>query len=114
MRGREQMTLRVQGKPVSLPPPRGGPGTRWLEERRRTVRIPELDPLRVALLGIERAERIERHETRQLVASVYHLIDRGNSAAYRSAVARNPIESMSIAVSGPWPAWSFVPDLVLR
>jgi hypothetical protein len=114
VRGREQMTLRVHGRATPLLPPKGGPGTRWLEERRRTLRLPELDPLRVALLGIERAERVERHDAPDLIASVYHLIDRGAAAEYRAAVDRTPIEGLQISVTGPWPAWSFAPDMVPR
>jgi hypothetical protein len=114
VRGREQMTLRVQGPASQKLPAKGGPGRRWLEERRRTLRIPELDPVRVALLGIERAERVERHEAPELLASVYHLIDRGMAPEYRAAVARTPVEGLQIAVSGPWPAWSFAPELVSR
>ena len=106
--GREQMTLRIHGA-LALPPPAAS-GTRYLEDRRRAQRIPELDPLRAALEGIARAERVERHGQPGLVASVYHLIDRGASEAYRRAVAAAPLGELRVSVSGPWPGWSFAPE----
>jgi hypothetical protein len=108
--GREQMTLRVHG---NLPdePPSGGPGTRYLEARRRSRTLPELGPLRAALSGLIRAERIERHTEAGLLASVYHLIDRGTAPAWRQAVESTRLDGMHVTFSGPWPAWSFAPEL---
>ncbi|HEY2028060.1 MAG TPA: GvpL/GvpF family gas vesicle protein [Myxococcales bacterium] len=108
VRGREQMTVRVQEaqaarEPAPLPE---SPGARYLEERRRRDALPELDPLREAVRGLVRAERVERHQ--QLFASVYHLVDKGQSQAYRAAVASVP--GLRAAVTGPWPAWSFAPE----
>lgn len=112
VRGREQMTLRIHGK---VAPARamalGGPGTRYLEERRKARRLPELDPLRTALGALARAERIERHTEPGLLASVYHLIDRGSAAAYGAAVRRAELHGLHVSVSGPWPAWSFAPEV---
>ena len=115
VRGREQMTLRVHGsrRPETLPR-KGRRGARYLEEKRRTLRISELDPLRVALLGIQRSERVERHDAPELLASVYHLIDRGTAPEYRAAVERTPIEGLQLTVTGPWPAWSFAPEMIAR
>ena len=114
VRGREQMTLRVlgPGAPAPLATAAAGPGTRYLEERRQARRIPELDPLRTALEGMARAERIERHSEPGLLASVYHLIDRGASAQYRRVVEQTPLEGLRVHISGPWPAWSFAPEMV--
>jgi len=108
--GREQMTLRVHG---NLPdePAAGGPGTRYLEARRRSRTLPELGPLRAALSGLIRAERIERHTEADLLASVYHLIDRGSAPAYRQALESTRLDGMHVTFSGPWPAWSFAPEL---
>jgi len=110
VRGREQMTVRVLGS-AAPDPGEGGPGTRYLEARRRAQRAPELDPLRSALSQVVRAERVERHEEPGLLASVYHLIDRGAAPRYRELVERSSIEGVRLAVSGPWPAWSFAPEL---
>jgi hypothetical protein len=110
VRGREQMTLRVHGTPGASPSP-GGPGTRYLEERRRARSLPEIELLRAALSGLVRAERVERHTEPGLLASVYHLIDRGSAQAYRQTVESTPLPGLRVTLSGPWPAWSFVPEL---
>jgi hypothetical protein len=108
--GREQMTLRVHGDPTDLPLG-GGPGTRYLEARRRSRSLPELAPLRTALSGLTRAERIERHGEPGLLASVYHLIDRGSAQAYREVVEGTRLDGLRVTFSGPWPAWSFAPEI---
>lgn len=109
--GREQMTLRIHGPAVPTRPFPRSSGTRYLEERRQALRIPELDPLRAALKGTSHAERIERHSEPGLLASVYHLIDRGASAAYRRIVEATELPGLHASISGPWPAWSFAPEL---
>ncbi|TMA26010.1 MAG: hypothetical protein E6J78_15420 [Deltaproteobacteria bacterium] len=116
VRGREQMTLRIHGPgaaTAALSAKEGGAGTRYLEERRRARQLPEIDPLRRALAGLVRAERIERHSEPGLLASVYHLIDRGAAPAYARAIGEIPLEELRVAVSGPWPAWSFAPEVAL-
>ena len=70
--------------------------------------LPELDPLRSALANLVRAERVEG---RSDVASVYHLIDRGGAAAYQRAVEGIRLDGLRVAISGPWPAWSFAPEI---
>jgi Gas vesicle synthesis protein GvpL/GvpF len=110
VRGREQMTLRVLGAAAPAPSSKS-PGTRYLEERLRASRLPELDPLRAALSDLVRAERVERHGEPGLMASVYHLIDRGAADGYRRRVESSPLGAVRVTVSGPWPAWSFVPEL---
>jgi hypothetical protein len=110
--GREQMTLRVHGPgPAPLIASAGGPGTRYLEDRRRARHLPELDPLRTALAFLTRAERVERHSEPGLLASVYHLIDRGSAPAYLRALDTTQVEGFRILASGPWPAWSFAPEV---
>jgi hypothetical protein len=113
VRGREQMTLRVHGPGAPAPAfaPAAGPGSLYLEERRRARRLPELDPLRKALGNLVRAERVERHSEPGLLASVYHLIDRGSAEKYSRAVEKTRLEGLSVTVSGPWPAWSFAPEV---
>jgi hypothetical protein len=123
--GREQMTLRVYGRPArgtEAPPaapraPRAaGPGARYLAARRRAharrAAAPELDPARPGLAALVRAERVERHDAAPLLASVYHLVERGRSRAYRAALARAAPRLLGIRVrpSGPWPAYAFAPD----
>jgi hypothetical protein len=115
--GREQMTLRVFGSPKRRSRPRvarpaGGPGTRYLAARAGEHAVPEIDPVRPALASVVRAERAERHRTPPLVASVYHLVDRGRSAAYRTAIRRaaGAVRGVRLRVSGPWPPYAFAPE----
>ncbi len=112
VRGREQMTLRVHGPGAPAPLiASAGSGTRYLEERRRARKLPELDPLRTALAALVRAERTERHSEPGLLASVYHLIDKGSSAEYARIADKTRLEGLRVLVSGPWPAWSFAPEV---
>jgi Gas vesicle synthesis protein GvpL/GvpF len=107
VRNREQMTLRVYGEPRTLD---RGSGTTYLESLRRARALPELDPLRAALSSLIRAERAEPHGE-SLVASVYHLVDRGRSAEYLHTLSEVPL-TVRVSASGPWPAWSFAPEAV--
>jgi hypothetical protein len=111
VRGREQMTLRVHGPAAPAPRTTGGSGTRYLEERRRARSFPQLDPLRAALGALVHAERLERHSEPGLLASVYHLIDRGGAAQYRARIEATRLDGLRILASGPWPAWSFAPEV---
>ncbi len=110
VRGREQMTMRIAG-PAPAAARSGGPGTRYLEERRLALTLPALDPLRATLADVIRAERIEPYAEAGLVASVFHLIDRGSAPRYLAAVESVELDPLRVSVSGPWPAWSFAPEL---
>ena len=105
VRGREQMTLRVYGEASA---PDRESGTAYMESLRRARAVPALDPLRTALSALVHAERTEPHGG-ALVASVYHLIDRGKAAEYLRAVEGTAL-TVRVAASGPWPAWSFAPE----
>jgi hypothetical protein len=93
-----------------------GPGTRYLADRARAqhaaVDVPELAPLRAALARLVTAERVDRHAAPPLVASVYHLVPRGEAAAYTAAVetAADALPDVRISVSGPWAPYAFAPD----
>jgi hypothetical protein len=119
--GREQMTLRVFGEPAAIAddepaPDHLGPGARYLEARRRQTRrdaaVPELGPLRALLAPLVRAEQAQRHEAPPLLASVYHLIDRGRAAAYLAAVAAGAtaLAPTRASATGPWPPYAFAPE----
>ena len=116
--GHEQMTLRVYGEPTPRRPGRdaldGGPGRRYLARRLAAQRAPEVDPLRRALRGLVAAERVERHERPPLLASVYHLVRRGDSDRYLATVAAasDRLDGVRVRPSGPWPAYAFAPDAV--
>lgn len=120
--GRQQMTLRVLGDasapanvaPAAEIPGDAGPGARYLAARRaewrRAREAPELAPLRPGLERLVRAERVTRHDTPPLLASVYHLIDRGAAAEYRAAVERWPSTDVRVVATGPWPPYAFAPE----
>jgi len=120
--GREQMTLRVFGDAAAAEPAAPvadadlGPGARYLKTRRRRARgateVPELAPLRGHLEPLVRAEQAQRHPTPPLLASVYHLIDRGRAPAYLDAVAAGAaaLAPTRAVATGPWPPYAFAPS----
>jgi Gas vesicle synthesis protein GvpL/GvpF len=119
--GRAQMMLRLYGRaaPGSIPDdanPARGPGTRYLTGRmsaqRAAATLPELAPLRPALTALVLAERVERHRTPPLIATVYHLVERGSARTYLAAVAAASPDLVDVRVraSGPWAPYAFAPD----
>jgi hypothetical protein len=115
-----QMTLRIFGDADSPEPrpdlsdiPAGaGPGTRYLEKRRRERSLPEISPLREALRPLLRAERIERPATPgRLRATAYDLIVRETVDTYSRIVAETApsLTGWRITASGPWPPYAFAP-----
>ena len=120
--GREQMTLRVLGDAVAPAQSTAavdaagelGPGARYLTERqaqwRRAREVPELAALRPALAPLVRAERVVRHDTPPLLASVYHLIDRGRAGDYQAAVEAAAPGPIRVVATGPWPPYAFAPE----
>jgi hypothetical protein len=122
--GREQMTLRLYGPPGPLDPgpqpdaedDATGPGTRYLSrrlrDRIRMQAVPELEPIRPLLQDLVAAERVARHDTPPLIASVYHLVPRGRSRVYRARLARGAsgLHTMRLRVSGPWAPYAFAPE----
>jgi hypothetical protein len=117
VRGRVQMTLRVYGpraEPSGAPEARG-PGARHLHRVAQSLggpAPPQIAMVRRALGALVRAERIERHARAPLLASVYHLIDRGRERPYRAALRRVApgIAPVRVAASGPWPPYAFGPE----
>jgi hypothetical protein len=128
-----QMTLRVFGEPEEAgesaesdkpePPASGGPGTRYLFQRRQEAErersLPEIAPLRDALRPLLRGERIERPAAvpgalGRLRASVYDLIARGASGDYNRIVAETAprLRGFKVTASGPWPPYAFAPGPV--
>jgi len=119
--GRAQMTLRLYGRAAPLPAPGEvhpalGSGTRYLRGRmsawRAATTVPEMAPLRPALAALVVAERVERHRTPPLIATVYHLVERGSAKTYLAAVAAASRDLVDVRarVSGPWAPYAFAPD----
>jgi hypothetical protein len=78
----------------------------YLRERARPAAIA---PLLDALAPVVRATRIERGRTETLVATVYHLIDRGSSEAYLRLVegAAPDLDPLRVHGRGPRPCYAF-------
>ena len=93
-----------------------GPGTRHLTGRMRAHRaaaeVPEMEPLRHALAALVVAERVERHRTPPLIATVYHLVERGSVRTYLAAVAaaNRRLVDVRARATGPWAPYAFGPD----
>jgi Gas vesicle synthesis protein GvpL/GvpF len=123
--GCEQMTLRLYGSatPATEDPPALspdlGPGARYLEARltarRAETSVPEMGALRPGLAALVRAERVERHATPPLLATIYHLVERGAASAYLEAVATasGRLRDVRARASGPWAPYAFAPDETL-
>ncbi len=122
--GREQMTVRVYQRQAQGEGDAGravapaahadlGPGARYLLERRRIHESAPggaaLEAIRTASASFMRAERIEPHGSPPLIASVHHLIERGQGEAYARALHAETAELVdaAVAVSGPWPPYAF-------
>jgi hypothetical protein len=118
VRGRVQMTLRVWQPRGDAPPPAPaaegpGAGRRYLRARAawwRGADVPGLRPLLDAVRPFAAAERIERHVTPPLTASIYHLVDRRQAAAYRRAL-KGQRSRLRLRLSGPWPPYAFAPEV---
>ena len=120
--GREQMTLRIglTDKPrrprrTSRQGSRAGPGHRYLTARLVRSRIPHdpaLRALRRQLAALVRTERLQLKNATS-TATLYHLIERGQSVAYLNEVrafsARHP--DVQLTASGPFPPYAFAPGL---
>ena len=110
VRDATQFTLRVYGRPVpNRRPKAGGPGTRFMEERLRAHRVPEIDAVTTATKPFVRASRAQRHDRPPLLASVYHLVARADVRKYRAALAASTktLDGVRVDATGPWPAYAF-------
>lgn len=130
VRGRVQMTVRVSSDETSAgvdggtgpspvrSAPASGPktGTQYLRERKAAAE-PRLEPRVIAAIAavvedLAAASRAEPGSGRTL-ATLYHLIDRGADGEYRDAMgaAGRRLTRYTLAVSGPWAAFAFAPEL---
>ncbi len=105
--GRVQMTLRVYRGPGAARRVTGGRGTRYLA--RRGAETAFVARARQELGAAVADEVIEHHSIEPLLASVYHLVDRGRAAAYRAGVRRvaRAHPEVRVAASGPWAPYAF-------
>jgi hypothetical protein len=107
VRRRVQMTVRIVGAERQKRDhvDRARTGVEYLRRRAAEAAIPAFDPVRDA---VRRWVRDERIETRDRIASVYHLIPRGAAEAYRGAAVRRASElGLRATISGPFPPYAF-------
>ena len=99
VRGRVQMTIRIAA----------GSSAAYLQSRARAAAaarsVPEFAPLRDAVRRWVKDERVEKHGR---LASVYHLITSGSTAAYRRRLERAAADAEArLIVTGPHPPYAF-------
>jgi hypothetical protein len=132
VRGKEQVTTRVLGPPS--PPqaatassrhsshvtrlraaaeapaaPGASSGEEYLRARAAKHVPPEIRPLLAAVAPFARATRVERGAVGGLIATIYQLVDRGQSEAFRTAMttAARDHAGLSVHVTGPAPCYAF-------
>jgi hypothetical protein len=113
VRGRVQMTGRIfqpqdPERVVSASNASGASGADYLRARAAAARDKEVvgfAPVRAAVRRWIRDERVEKQGT---VASVYHLVPRGQAEKYRRALEQAAQDAgLRLTVSGPWPPYAF-------
>jgi hypothetical protein len=118
VRGRVQMTVRIRGQEVpedraASPTIAAATGTAYLEARRAAAARP-LTPMAMAVAAAVRhlavSEKGDGPANRTSI-TMYHLIDKHRVGDYNDALSA--LQSTTLAVSGPWPAFAFAPDLWL-
>lgn len=122
VQGREQMTVRLIGDATASASPRrevaagGGPGARYLEERRAAAGYPLPDAVERLTRAVRHLVVADRAEPGQagVRARLYHLIERGSSAGYCRALAAasTDVAPFVVKVTGPWPPFAFAPELL--
>lgn len=124
VRGREQMTVRLLGNADGIEPrahrtgaaTEGGPGARYLHERRVAAGYPLPDAVPRLTAAVRHLIVAEKAEPGQsgVGAMLYHLIERGRSAGYCRALASAAadVEPFTVKVTGPWPPFAFAPELL--
>lgn len=94
-----------------------GPGTRFLAARRAAAAaaasLPELEPARKMLAPLIRAERVRRSAVPGFVGTAYHLVSTADVGRYLAIAKAAPAGAgRRLAVSGPWPAYAFAPEVL--
>lgn len=110
VRNKVQMTLRIAGAAAPADAPSTVSGREYLERRRHV--LGPAPPAHVegvlrdlrALIVDERRRPIERGSL-----TIYHLVARADVQEYRDVVNRARVAG--VAMSGPWAAFAFAPDL---
>jgi len=115
VRNCEQMTVRVFGRSTQeVTPEAASSGTAYLVARQMRAHHvpPEVEVIHRKLGRLIKDERVAQGE-RGLRAIVYHLVARRAVAKYQRRAATLPslLAPYAVTVTGPWPAFAFVPEL---
>jgi hypothetical protein len=116
VRDRRQMTVRVFDEGPAIPPPEAprSSGTAYLEARRARLRraTAEAEQIRRVVNDLALAERIEPGE-HGLRLTVFHLVSNDAVDTYRARTSSlaEQLAPHPVTITGPWPAFAFVPDL---
>jgi hypothetical protein len=117
VRGREQMTIRIFGRPESSSrKTAASSGAAYLRQRAASVSPRLTGPAKRIAAGVAplcTAQSVDAGRG-EVQVTVHHLIRRGDAANYKrlvrsQAAALTP--SPELAVSGPWPPFAFAPDI---
>jgi hypothetical protein len=114
VRGRVQMTGRIVQSPAPAAEPStlnasAGSGAEYLRARAAAAasesEVVGFAPVRAAVRRWIRDERVEKKGP---IASVYHLVPRGQVDRYRRTLEQAAREAgLRLTVSGPWPPYAF-------
>jgi len=117
VRGCDQMTVRIFGPPLQvLPAGTPASGSEYLRARAAAMR-PTLTPGARALVKAVSSLVNAQHVSGSrggVQLTIDHLVRRANVARYRRLLSNCAGElqpRLDIAVSGPWPAFAFAPDI---
>jgi len=117
VRGREQMTVRIMGgAPLPIAAAADVPltGTAYLNARRAQssgAALPGVEAVQRAVKDLAAADRVQPGPA---LVTIYHLIASGSSDSYRARLADVAAEltPLLLRVTGPWPPFAFVPELI--
>jgi hypothetical protein len=117
VRGREQMTARIMGAaPLPITAAADVPltGTAYLNARRvqsSGAARPGVEAVQRAVKDLAAADRVQPGPA---FVTIYHLIASGSSDSYRARLADVAAEltPLLVRVTGPWPPFAFVPELI--
>lgn len=121
VRRREQMTLRILRRsadedtaPAALARDaerrrEAISGFDYLQDRAAAARPAVMQPLIDAVHAMQRGMRVDTGKGAGVIATVYHLIDRGTSGDYRQRIeiAAAALPAVSVRTSGPSPCYAF-------
>jgi hypothetical protein len=106
VRGRVQMSIRLESTAPAAGPGRPATGADYLRQRAAANQVVEFAPLRSVVDRWVRDVRVERKGN---VVTIYHLIPRASVTAYRRRLERAAAPGV-LRVAGPFPPYAFAQE----